>query len=74
MSIVKRLSTDTLIALGERIIERMNTRLVGGTAYGLDWSTARIIFPRMIRRFDKLQAEYKHRNGANLAHRLVSSN
>lgn len=58
---LSRLSKDQLLELGNRIVERFYRDCEGGTQFGCDWPTMRVLFPRRVAMFRRLQAEYRSR-------------
>ncbi len=57
--IENKLTREQLRSIGERIILRFWDACAGGTQYGLDWPTMRVLFPRECRVFDRLRQAFK---------------
>lgn len=57
-----RLTPEQLQELGNRIIFRFYDNCQGGDRYGVDWPTARVLWPRECRVFDRLKAEYRKKS------------
>ncbi len=66
MSLAK-FSSDQLITLGEKCIAKMYRQAeiecsggegISGLAYGLDWPTAAMLYPRQVGVFRRLRGEY----------------
>jgi hypothetical protein len=64
MRLMQRLPLETLEAVGQHIIDKMYRWTDGGTQYGLDWPTARMLYPQQVALYRRLQSEYKRRQGA----------
>jgi hypothetical protein len=59
MRIEQRLTKGQLAELEARIINRLYTLCSGGTQFGIDVPTMRVLFPRQMSVFTRLRKQYQ---------------
>lgn len=55
MRIEDKLTLEQCCVIGERIINRFHDDCRGGTKFGIDWPTMRVLFPTRCRVFHRLR-------------------
>ncbi len=55
----KHLTAEQCQEIADRIIERFYRNAAGGTQYGVDWPTARVLWPTLCRVHDRLRKQYR---------------
>jgi hypothetical protein len=59
MRIENRLTSAQCNIIAGRIVDSFYRDAAGGTQYGVDWPTARVLWPRRCRVFDRLRQRYR---------------